>query len=124
MSLNSFRNHAKDMLKRWGSEIQQGEGQPNVLAMLTQVGGGDAPIGPTAVGAMFSPEAERCDKLIHEIIALDRKTGEYLIAYSLGMSINDMARSFDKNRSTANIELERALAGFTMSVYYYSKRAA
>ena len=120
MSLSKFRKRGEEMLKRWGKEVAEGGGKPNILAMMDHVPGeGDGFY--QSVGASFSPMAETADKLLADIRRIDVTVTEYLVAIALGMSLTDMERSFSGSRSSQNIKRETALATWTMMVYFRAK---
>ncbi len=120
--LNAFRERGEKMLKRWGAEMSQGEGKPNILAMADHVPGTGEGAVPVGIGPMFTPLAELADRMLHDLAKLDKGMVDYLVAYAMGLSLTDMSRTFSGSRSKINIELEAALSAWTMAVYYQAKK--
>ena len=120
MSLAPFRIRGEKMLRRWGTEIAEGEGKPNILAMIDHIPEtGDGFYG--GVGAMFSPLAEHADKLLAEMRTIDKEYTDYLVSYALGLSLDDICREFPGSRSKHNIQRECALSIWTAFVYMRAK---
>lgn len=118
--LKDFRERGEKMLKRWGKEVAEGSGKPNILAMMDHIpGDGDGFY--QSAGPSFSPLAEIADKLLADVRRMDKQVTEYLLAFALNLSLSDMERAFDGSRSSQNVRLERALATWAILVYFRAK---
>ena len=83
--LSPHRILASRMLAQWATEIHQGGGAPNILAVLERIGDGDQffHISP---GPIFSPMAARADLIIKDIRDHEPRMAMLLIAQALEVS--------------------------------------
>ena len=117
-TLSDYSARADKMLKKWGTEILEGcHEPPHPLEMLTGVSSQSTGLAPSGTGPL-SPMAEHADRILRELYDLDRGVVEYLTAYAMGQSLNDMVRNFKAPRSTVNMHLKESQAAWTMAVYF------
>lgn len=117
----SYRSQALTMLERWGNEMEAGESQPNILAMAERIGDGN---GDAVFAAMFTPLAERADRILRDVRELDSGMSHLLIAKAFGYSVSDMQREFGMGRNKVQLEMEAALGAFEAMIYARTKLKA
>lgn len=117
---NHYRDFARVMLKRWGRELAESEGQPNIIARLMEAPGGNGDsAGPTQVGASFTPLSERTDLIMKDIRAFREDLYVMLLAVAENYSLQDIQRKFGVSHTKAYSDQLEALGAFQMGMQFH-----